>query len=39
MAADGVTKVVSRKLPRDRVADEDDADEGNAGPETLSAVA
>jgi chromosome segregation ATPase len=41
MAADGVTKVVSRKLPRDRVAGEDDADEADAdaGPETLSAVA
>jgi chromosome segregation ATPase len=39
MGGDGVTKVVSRKLPRDRVADEDDEDEGEAGPETLSAVA
>jgi chromosome segregation ATPase len=39
MGGDGVTKVVSRKLPRDRVADEDDDDEGEAGPETLSAVA
>lgn len=38
MGGDGVTKVVSRKLPRDRVADEDD-EEGEAGPETLSAVA
>jgi chromosome segregation protein len=39
MGGDGVTKVVSRKLPRDRVADEEDEDEGEAGPETLSAVA
>jgi hypothetical protein len=39
MGGDGVTKVVSRKLPRDRVGDGDDEDEGEAGPETLSAVA
>jgi chromosome segregation ATPase len=39
MGGDGVTKVVSRKLPRDRVADEEDEGEGDAGPETLSAVA
>ena len=32
MGGDGVTKVVSRKLPRDRVADEEDEDEGDAGP-------
>ncbi|HKZ14745.1 MAG TPA: AAA family ATPase [Solirubrobacterales bacterium] len=37
MGGDGVTKVVSRKLPRDRT--EDEEDEGEAGPETLSAVA
>jgi chromosome segregation ATPase len=37
MGGDGVTKVVSRKLPRDRAEDEDD--EGEAGPEPLSAVA
>jgi chromosome segregation protein len=39
MGGDGVTKVVSRKLPRDRVADEEEEDEGEAGPEALSAVA
>jgi chromosome segregation ATPase len=39
MGGDGVTKVVSRKLPRDRVADEEDEDEGEAGPEPLSAAA
>jgi chromosome segregation ATPase len=38
MGGDGVTKVVSRKLPRDR-AGEDDADEPGAGPESLTAVA
>jgi chromosome segregation ATPase len=37
MGGDGVTKVVSRKLPRDR--SEDEADEGEPGGETLSAVA
>jgi chromosome segregation protein len=38
MGGDGVTKVVSRKLPRDRT--EDDADDGEAGGgETLTAVA
>jgi chromosome segregation ATPase len=38
MGGDGVTKVVSRKLPRDRTEDEvDDGDE--PGQETLSAVA
>ncbi|MCW2982045.1 MAG: hypothetical protein JWO14_3772, partial [Solirubrobacterales bacterium] len=36
MGGDGVTKVVSRKLPRDRT--EDEADESD-GPETLTAVA
>ncbi len=35
MGGDGVTKVVSRRLPRDIEADEDDEDEGS----TLSAVA
>jgi chromosome segregation ATPase len=38
MGGDGVTKVVSRKLPRDR-AGEDEEDEGEAGGGTLSAVA
>lgn len=38
MGGDGVTKVVSRKLPRDR-AGEDDADEPADGPEPLTAVA
>jgi chromosome segregation ATPase len=38
MGGDGVTKVVSRKLPRDRVADEEEEDD-EAGPEALSAVA
>jgi chromosome segregation protein len=37
MGGDGVTKVVSRKLPRDRT--EDEADEGEPGGETLTAVA
>jgi chromosome segregation ATPase len=38
MGGDGVTKVVSRKLPRDRTAD--DADDGEPGSgETLTAVA
>jgi chromosome segregation ATPase len=37
MGGDGVTKVVSRKLPRDR--SEDEADEGEPGGETLTAVA
>jgi chromosome segregation protein len=37
MGGDGVTKVVSRKLPRDR--GEDEEDEGESGPEALSAVA
>ncbi|MBS1679103.1 MAG: chromosome segregation protein SMC [Actinobacteria bacterium] len=37
MGGDGVTKVVSRKLPREAGEGEDLADEG--GPETLSAVA
>jgi chromosome segregation ATPase len=37
MGGDGVTKVVSRKLPRE-VGDDEDAD-GDGGPETLSAVA
>ncbi|HVW47596.1 MAG TPA: AAA family ATPase [Solirubrobacterales bacterium] len=38
MGGDGVTKVVSRKLPRDR--SEDEADDGEpGGGETLSAVA
>ncbi len=38
MGGDGVTKVVSRKLPRDR--SEDDADDGEpGGGETLTAVA
>ncbi len=38
MGGDGVTKVVSRKLPRDR--SEDEADDGEApGGETLTAVA
>jgi chromosome segregation ATPase len=37
MGGDGVTKVVSRKLPRDRT--EDEEDEGESGPEALSAVA
>jgi chromosome segregation protein len=38
MGGDGVTKVVSRKLPRDRT--EDDADDGEpGGGETLTAVA
>jgi len=39
MGGDGVTKVVSRKLPRDRTADEEDDGEDAAGPEPLSAVA
>ena len=39
MGGDGVTKVVSRKLPRDRT-DDDDADDGEpGGGETLTAVA
>jgi len=37
MGGDGVTKVVSRKLPRDR--SEDEADAESDGPETLTAVA
>jgi chromosome segregation ATPase len=37
MGGDGVTKVVSRKLPRDRSEDEDAESDG--GPETLTAVA
>jgi chromosome segregation protein len=37
MGGDGVTKVVSRKLPRDRT--EDDADSESDGPEALTAVA
>ena len=40
MGGDGVTKVVSRRLPRDIAEDEDGgaaSDEGNGG--TLSAVA
>jgi chromosome segregation ATPase len=37
MGGDGVTKVVSRKLPREAGEDEDLADDGD--PETLSAVA
>jgi len=37
MGGDGVTKVVSRKLPREAGEDDDLGDE--AGPETLSAVA
>jgi chromosome segregation ATPase len=38
MGGDGVTKVVSRKLPRDRTVD--DADDGeSSGPESLTAVA
>jgi chromosome segregation ATPase len=37
MGGDGVTKVVSRKLPRDR--SEDEADDGEPGGETLTAVA
>jgi hypothetical protein len=42
MGGDGVTKVVSRKLPRDRTADEadeDDATDESEGGEPLSAVA
>jgi chromosome segregation ATPase len=39
MGGDGVTKVVSRRLPRDSAADEDDEDEGEAAGGTLSAVA
>ena len=40
MGGDGVTKVVSRKLPRDRVADEeDDEAESDDGQERLTAVA
>lgn len=38
MGGDGVTKVVSRKLPRDRAGEDDDAEPG-AGPESLTAVA
>ncbi|HEY2480130.1 MAG TPA: AAA family ATPase, partial [Solirubrobacterales bacterium] len=38
MGSDGVTKVVSRKLPRDASEDEE-ADESADGPEPLSAVA
>ncbi|HXF32282.1 MAG TPA: AAA family ATPase [Solirubrobacterales bacterium] len=38
MGGDGVTKVVSRKLPRDRTEDEGDEAESD-GPEPLSAVA
>jgi chromosome segregation ATPase len=37
MGGDGVTKVVSRKLPRDR--SEDEAEDGGPGGETLTAVA
>jgi hypothetical protein len=37
MGGDGVTKVVSRKLPREAGEDDDLADDG--GPEPLSAVA
>jgi chromosome segregation ATPase len=39
MGGDGVTKVVSRKLPRERTAAEDDDAEGDEGGERLSAVA
>ncbi len=40
MGGDGVTKVVSRRLPRDSAAEEDDdEDEGEAAGGTLSAVA
>jgi hypothetical protein len=38
MGGDGVTKVVSRRLPRDRAEDERDEDRGG-GSTTLSAVA
>jgi chromosome segregation ATPase len=38
MGGDGVTKVVSRKLPRDRTEDEADSESG-PGPEPLTAVA
>jgi chromosome segregation ATPase len=38
MGGDGVTKVVSRRLPRETAADEED-DEGEGGGSTLSAVA
>jgi chromosome segregation ATPase len=38
MGGDGVTKIVSRKLPRDAREDEDDLSD-DAGPEPLSAVA
>ncbi|HEY0276819.1 MAG TPA: AAA family ATPase [Solirubrobacterales bacterium] len=37
MGGDGVTKVVSRKLPRDRT--DDEASDESDGPETLTAVA
>jgi chromosome segregation protein len=40
MGGDGVTKVVSRRLPRDLAAGEDeDAEAGEEGGGTLSAVA
>jgi chromosome segregation protein len=39
MGGDGVTKVVSRKLPRDRSEDEEEDAENDEGPEALSAVA
>ncbi len=38
MGGDGVTKVVSRRLPRE-IAEDDGADEGDDGGNTLSAVA
>jgi chromosome segregation ATPase len=39
MGGDGVTKVVSKRLPRDTAAEEVDEDEGEATGGTLSAVA
>jgi chromosome segregation ATPase len=39
MGGDGVTKVVSRKLPRDRTSEEEDDEASDGGGETLSAVA
>jgi chromosome segregation ATPase len=39
MGGDGVTKVVSRRLPRDSASEADDEDEGEAAGGTLSAVA
>ncbi len=39
MGGDGVTKVVSRKLPRDRTSEDEDDEAESDGPEPLSAVA